>query len=331
METFAAREVLNTFACTVATIPEVVLSAGLLEAVAAASSDVPEEALSTCLSHAAALTIVGVLVDEPVEASLTFLFRALPSAVSGVPVLTVVCFASWRAEALTAFVVPVEACIAASSWCFANTLATVIVPEVALIAVTGVNAHAIAVVLAPEESEWAGLWLASAHALIRVEDFVVAANLGSANALADSVVPDLRRSVGVVRAELWKHFASAATEVPVLAVSARPRVAQALAIVGAPEGAFAAFAVVAHALVDVEVPVLTACAVAWNLLTHARAVFLDVPEVANSASLGLLFAAAVDGVEVPSVAAEVVWAASAVASVEVPGVAMFAGGRRRSA
>jgi len=119
---------INTLAGTVTGVPVVVFSANLFKAVAAAAVDVPVEAFSALVNQAAAFAVFTVLGNEPVEATLAFLFLAFPSAGVGVPVLALLLCASWSAEALTAFVVPVVVSTA-GTWVLTDTLARVVVPE----------------------------------------------------------------------------------------------------------------------------------------------------------------------------------------------------------
>jgi len=191
------------------------------------------------------------------------------------------------------------------------------------------------VVLTPEETNWACLWLASAHALFVVKDFVIATNLGSADAstftTVGGVVPEVGVSVDAF-AHMWNFSASTQVEAPVFSfvVAINVRGTLAIAVVGTPEGAFFTKYVVADTVVNVEIPVFTTRASVRNLLAIASSILMDVPEIANCTLLRLLFAAAVHSVEVPSVTAEVVWAASAFAGVEVPSVASLACSCRRS-
>lgn len=80
--------VVNALACAVTVIPEVVVRAWLFDTVTAASGHVPVETLSALVSEATAFTVFSVLIDEPVPSALALLFDAFPSAVSGIPVLT---------------------------------------------------------------------------------------------------------------------------------------------------------------------------------------------------------------------------------------------------
>jgi len=191
------------------------------------------------------------------------------------------------------------------------------------------------VVLTPEETNWACLWLASAHALFVVKDFVIATNLGSADAstftTVGGVVPEVGVSVDAF-AHMWNFGASTQVEAPVFSfvIAINVRGTLAIAVVGTPEGAFFTKYVVADTVVNVEIPVLTTRASVRNLLAIASSILMDVPEIANCTLLRLLFAAAVHSVEVPSVTAEVVWAASAFAGVEVPSVTSLACSCRRS-
>lgn len=128
VEALVANDIINTLAGTVTGVPVVVFSANLFKAVAAAAVDVPVEAFSALVNQAAAFAVFTVLGNEPVEATLAFLFLAFPSAGVGVPVLALLLCASWSAEALTAFVVPVVVSTA-GTWVLTDTLARVVVPE----------------------------------------------------------------------------------------------------------------------------------------------------------------------------------------------------------
>lgn len=128
VEALIANVIINTLAGTVTGVPVVVFSANLFKAVAAAAVDVPVEAFSALVNQATAFAVFTVLGNEPVEATLAFLFLAFPSAGVGVPVLAFFLCASWSAEALTAFVVPVVVSTA-GTWILTDTLARVVVPE----------------------------------------------------------------------------------------------------------------------------------------------------------------------------------------------------------
>lgn len=137
------------------------------------------------MSKAAALTVLTVLVNEPVFAALALLLFALPSAVSGVPVLSFAGLFSWRTQALAAAVVPEESFVAAGSGWQADATARVIVPPVVRSTTcftSWLKAHASALILTPVEVIGAGLGSAAAPALLVVPDLVVSANLGMADA-----------------------------------------------------------------------------------------------------------------------------------------------------
>lgn len=163
----------------------------MLEAVAAASFDVPVETFVASLDHAAAFAVLSVFVSEPVLSSFAFDGGAFTSASVSVPVLANwVAFFGWAAEALAAFMVPevVGSTVAGVS---TDALAEMVIEELIVAAEAGVQAHAVAVVLAPEETLRAGLWLATAAAVVIIEYFVVAANLRSADAFANRLVVEL--------------------------------------------------------------------------------------------------------------------------------------------
>lgn len=162
----------------------------MLEAVAAAGFDVPVEAFVASLDHAAAFAVLSVFVSEPVLSSFAFDGGAFTSASVSVPVLAECAFFGWAAEALTAFMVPevVGSTVAGVS---TDALAEMVIEELTIAAEAGVQAHAVAVVLAPEETFRAGLWLATAAAVVVIEYFVVTANLRSADAIANRLVVEL--------------------------------------------------------------------------------------------------------------------------------------------
>lgn len=155
----------------------------MFEAVAAAGFDVPVEAFLASLDHAAAFAVLSVFVSEPVFTSCALRGGAFTSASVSVPVLAVDAILRWAAEALTAFMVP-EVVGSTVAWVSADALAEMFIKELISATVAGVQAHAVAVVLAPEETFRAGLWLATAAAVIVIEYFVVTANLRSADAMA---------------------------------------------------------------------------------------------------------------------------------------------------
>lgn len=328
--TIAAIVVVNALACAVASVPEVVVSAWFLKAVAAAGSHVPVEALGAFVSKAAALAVLAILVNEPVLTALALLLFALPSAVSGVPVLSFAGLVSWRAQALAASVVPEESLVAAGSGWQADATARVIVPPVVrstACCTSWLKAHAGALILTPVEVNGAGLGSAAAPALLVVPDLVVSANLGMADAFATRSVIIVERSAGGL-----ERSTSAFDEVPVLCDIAGASIfAQARARVSVPEKSRITALGVADALMDVEVPVFAVGAELWVGLAISRAVSVDVPEVASCAVLRFLLAAASNGVEVPGVAAPIVGAASALAGRKVPGVAGSTSIGRRSA
>lgn len=188
----------------------------------------------------------------------------------------------------------------------------------------GLKAHAVAVVFTPEETVWALLRLAAAHAFLLVKDLIVTANLGSADTIFNSVVPEVWVAI-YVWADMRKSHACAIFEAPELGIIiAVGWGASALAIVGIEELTCVARLLVADASVGNKVPVLVGITVSGIRFTLAGAIFMNVPEVAVSASLRLFFTSAVDSVEVPSMAAEVTRAASALTRVEVPSLAILA-------
>ena len=193
-------------------------------------------------------------------------------------------------------------------------------------------AHAVTVVFGPSESSRALFGLASALALDGVKDLVVTANLGSADAVASRLVVNAEW-ISACSAN-WEACAIFSAPVVVF-TSARAVVvgvgAMALALVATPELVIGAIFLVADAFSDLEVPEFGVSAVSWRNSALTGSVLAGVPEVSDSARLGLLFAAAADCVEELSAWAHVRWAASALAGGEVPGKVAFAVLRRASA
>ena len=193
-------------------------------------------------------------------------------------------------------------------------------------------AHAVTVVFGPSEASWALFGLASALALDGVKDLVVTANLGSADAVASRLVVNAEW-ISACSAN-WDACALFSAPVVVF-TSARAVVigvsATALALVATPELVIGAIFLVADAFSDLEVPEFGGSAVSWRNSALTGSVLAGVPDVSDSARLGLLFAAAADCVEELSAWAHVRWAASALAGGEVPDKVAFAVLRRAGA
>jgi len=193
-------------------------------------------------------------------------------------------------------------------------------------------ALAVTVVFGPSESSWALFGLASAPAVDGVKDLVVTANLGSADAKASRLVVNAEW-LNACSAD-WDALAFFSAPVVVF-TSARAVVvgvcAIALALVATPEFAIGAFLLVADAISDLEVPEFGVSAVSWRNSALTGSVRMVVPDVSDSARLGLLFAAAADCVEELSAWANVNWTASAFAVGEVPDKVVFAFLRRARA
>jgi hypothetical protein len=188
------------------------------------------------------------------------------------------------------------------------------------------------VVFGPSEASWALFGLASALALDGVEDLVVTANLGSADAVASRLVVNAEW----ISANSANWDACALFSAPVVVfTSARAVVigvgATAPALVATPEFVIFANLLVADAFSNLKVPEFGGSAVSRFNSALTGSVHAGVPDVSNSARLGLLFAAACDCVEELSAWAHVRWAASALAGGKVPDKVAFALLRRACA
>lgn len=281
------------------------------------------------MGHAAALAVLTVLILEPEVTCTAILRRAFPSASASVPVLVGV--RSWvgvigQAEAFAALVVPVLVSTAStsSSWFSADALAVGIIPPVVAWARLPF-AHAVAVVFGPEETFRALLWSASADALDIVKDFVVTANLRSADAATNRNIV----VVEGVRAHVDQDLALAVISIPVVVWtnSRAVRVGvneEALAVIAGPEFARCAILFVANAVGNDEIPEVSVSTVFGVLLAATVSDLIDVPEVATGALLRLLFATAVNSVEEFVWWAHVRWAAAALAGSEVPNLVTIA-------
>lgn len=310
----SARGLDVALAFAVVGIPVVGFRASLLQAVTAASVNVPVVPFIALVGKASALTVQPVFRHEPVLTSRAFSGLTLPSASARVPELTnKTTVDRGQAETLAALKVPVMEFVTSSRGFSADALAVFVVPPLVFTAcffAFGLKAHAIAVVLTPEVVHWAGLWLAAAQAFNVIEDLVATAHLGSADTHANALVIKL---VHFTQVGNWQ--ASAGGHVPVEVVGqTRLRNAKASAVVAAPEIVLVTRLLIAHALTDFKVPEVSGVTVFWILSAHTRAISMNVPEVTNRAHLRVLLAAARDSVVVPVVGAWLVRAAVAFAS-----------------
>ena len=223
-----------------------------------------------------------------------------------------------------------------SSWLFADALAKFIIPEESGIAGLW-EASARAVILVPVQAIGANGWSASASALFIVEDFGGTANSWSADAFVEGNVKEL-----VHGAVLWLVSASALVNVEVFSSGASNWAASAASRFLRPEGWHRVGSVVwikdtravaldEEALAGVSVPVsvgqdwslalsgnVDGNAVLWDANTASRAVSLNVPVVTSHALIRVVLALARFGVEELTDSAERGWAALALASGEVP-------------
>lgn len=165
------------------------------------------------------------------------------------------------------------------------------------------STDAIAKLLTPVEIIWALFWLASANAFFVVEDLVATANLRSANAFTYCNI-EVHHHV----TNLWNHQAVVFDDIPVLAFIARGVGVYPLALASKhiPELIFGAGLLNQEAATEGKAPVRITCANCWGKNTVSFSTLcVNIPEIAESASLWILFAAAVEGV------VELVWSTKA--------------------
>ena len=158
------------------------------------------------------------------------------------------------------------------------------------------STDAIAKLLTPVESIWALFWFASANALFVVKDLVVTANLRSANALTYCNIEVFRHFTNV-----WLQQAIVFNDIPVVVFIARGIGVFKLACFSEhiPELTVLAWLLNHEAATEGKAPVITIIASFWGKNTVSfSSLHVNIPEMAESASLWLLFAAAAEGIEV---------------------------------